>query len=298
MSTVRALRSHASLLAALVAVAASIAMLASALPAASGGDACDPFATTPVLGGAYTVQNNEWNSSSPQCVHTDGGTSWVVSQADQNAGTDGPPAAYPSIYRGCHWGRCTTRSGLPLQASRLGNVTSSWSVRRPPSGVYDTSYDIWFNKAPQTSGQPDGAELMIWLNSSGGVHPAGSMTGTATLDGATWNVWTTRMSGWNYVAYVRAQPTDEARNLDVNAFTQDAINRGAVDPSWYLTDVEGGFEIWQGGRGLTTCAFSVDTSAQPSAGGSAGACPAPTRRASRRRHARRDPAHHGRHTPR
>ena len=45
--------------------------------------------------------------------------------------------------------------------------------RRQPGGgnAYDVAYDIWFNQTPATNGQPNGAELMIWLNHNGSVQP-------------------------------------------------------------------------------------------------------------------------------
>jgi cellulose 1,4-beta-cellobiosidase len=261
MSMAHALRSRAWRLRALIPLAAFVLVLLVARPVARGDSTCDQYGMTAVDGGRYIVQNNEWNSNSPQCLNTTGGTGWTVKTANQNAGTDGPPASYPSIFSGCHWGRCTTGGGLPVQVSKLGPTSSSWTTSPPPSGVYDTAYDVWFDTRPTTSGQPDGTELMIWLNSSGPVQPAGSMVGTATIAGATWQVWTTRMSGWNYIAYVRAQPTSAVSGLDIKAFTQDAVRRGSIDPSWYLIDVEAGFEIWQGGQGLTTRSFSIGTPA-------------------------------------
>jgi hypothetical protein len=80
-------------------------------------------------------------------------------------------------------GNCTSDSGLPIQVSQLGSATSSVVVSLPGSGAYDAAYDIWFNSTPTTSGQPDGTELMIWLNSRGGVQPFGSQTATASLVG-------------------------------------------------------------------------------------------------------------------
>ena len=53
-------------------------------------------------------------------------------------------------------------------------MTTGWVTAQPGTGAYDVAYDIWFNRAPGrapgTSGQPDGAELMIWLNHNGPVH--------------------------------------------------------------------------------------------------------------------------------
>ena len=36
------------------------------------------------------------------------------------------------------------------------------------------------------------------------------------------------------------------------------VTRGYTKSSWYLIDVEAGFELWQGGAGLETNSFSVN----------------------------------------
>jgi cellulose 1,4-beta-cellobiosidase len=64
------------------------------------------------------------------------------------------------------------------------------------------------------------------------------------------------MPGWNYVAYVRTAGVTNVSNLDLGDVTRDAVGRGVISPSWYLIDVEAGFELWQGGAGLATAAFS------------------------------------------
>jgi hypothetical protein len=40
-------------------------------------------------------------------------------------------------------------------------------------------------------------------------------------------------------------------------FIRDAVTRGYVQNSWYLTNVYAGFEIWSGGVGLETTDFAV-----------------------------------------
>ena len=45
--------------------------------------------------------------------------------------------------------------------------------------------------------------------------------------------------------------------LDLAALVQDGISRGYIQPSWWLIDIEAGFELWQGGAGLATNSFSV-----------------------------------------
>jgi len=169
---------------------------------------CTKWGTISINGNQYIYQQNEWNSNLTQCALVGDTTgAWTITQANFNLLNGGPPATYPSIFRGCHWGNCSSNSGLPIQVSALGRATSSWSTTQVSSGAYDVAYDLWTNTTPTTSGQPNGSEIMIWLNSRGGIQPAGQIVGTASISGATWNVWTTRMSGWNYIAYQRSTGT-------------------------------------------------------------------------------------------
>ena len=220
-----------------------------------GANHCDRFENVELQGREYVVQTNEWNSTLTQCLRvTD--TAFAVTEANFGLASAGPPASFPSIYKGCHWGNCTSDSGLPVRVASLPAVPSSWQVQAPDTGAYDIAYDLWFNKTPTTSGQPDGTELMIWLNHRGGVQPAGSQIGSVTLAGTTWDVWQGKMPSWTYIAYVRQTPADSV-DLDLRAFTQDAVGRAAIDPAWYLIDIEAGFEIWQGGQGLVSTGFKV-----------------------------------------
>ncbi len=255
---------HSKLLRSLRAASVAAVLGASCLIPASGAQAvsadtsstCDQWGTIPLQNGEYTLQANEWNSTSTQCVTATGGTAWSVSTADFDLTTAGPPATYPSIYKGCHWGACTTGSGLPIQVSALSSATTSWSTTQPASGAYDVAYDIWTNSTPTTTGQPDGSEIMIWLNSRGGVQPFGSKTGTSTAAGHSWDVWTGQQSSWKIISYVLQGGGTSFSNLDVKALLADAASRGSVNPSDYLIDAEAGFEIWQGGQGLATNSFS------------------------------------------
>ena len=261
--------------AALIVGAASIALTVPGVTAAQTANAataaatvvnCQPQGTVSLSGGEYTLQNNEWNSSAPQCVTATTGTAWSVSTANFDL-SGGAPATYPSIYKGCHWGDCTTGSNLPIQVSQLGSATSSWSTVQPSSGAYDVAYDLWTNSTPTTSGQPNDSEIMIWLNSRGGVAPFGSQTATASIGGYNWNVYTGRQSSWNIVSYVLQGGATSITNLDVKAMIDDSVNRGVTSASAYLIDAEAGFEIWQGGQGLGTNSFSFDATQGTSGGG-------------------------------
>src|SRR5258706_2377111 len=173
-------------------------LLAVSLPAASSRAAATTTTlcnsqTAPAGGGAYTIGNNEWGSGAPECITTDGSADFTVANSSIAKARDGAPGGYPAIYRGCPWGACTPGSGLPVQVSDIhaGTVTTSWSTSQPGgSSDYDVAYDIWFNQSPTASGQPNGTELMIWLNHHGPVQPFGSkVASTVPIGGRGYNVW-------------------------------------------------------------------------------------------------------------
>jgi hypothetical protein len=217
--------------------------------------------TASVAGGAYTVENNEWDSSAPECVTTDGNADFTVANSSIDNPTNGAPGGYAAIYKGCHWGACTTGSGLPIQVGAMstGEVTTSWNTTQTYTGAYDVAYDIWFNQTPTTSGQPNAEEMMIWINHNGGVQPAGSVVASnVSIGGYTYTVWESRASTWNVVSYVMNTGTTSVSNLDVDLLAADSVSRGYMTDSDYLIDLEAGFEMWQGGAGLATNSYSVN----------------------------------------
>jgi hypothetical protein len=244
------------LAAAAVLIAGSVAFVVAAHPAEAQTQICDKFGSARIQGGRYIVQNNVWGADTQQCLNvTDNGFS--VTTAAHNKPTNGSPAAYPSVYAGCHYGNCSTGSSMPLQASngQFNSISTSVSMTYPGSGTWNAAYDIWFDPTPRTNGQNTGAEIMIWLNRMGSIQPIGSPVGSASIAGATWDVWFGNI-GWNVVSYVRTSATSSL-NFVVNDFYSDAINRGHAQRSWYLTSIQAGFEPWIGGAGLAVNSFSV-----------------------------------------
>jgi hypothetical protein len=267
---------HARTLAAAVLLGAG-GIVAVVVPAVSSQAATTTLCnsqTAPAAGGSYTIQNNEWGSSAAECITTDGNADFTVANSSIANATNGAPGGYPSIYKGCHWGACTPSSGMPIQVSNLGSgaATTSWSTTQPGgSSAYDVAYDIWFNQTPTTSGQPNGAELMVWLNHNGPVQPFGSQVASnVSVGGHTYNVWFGNQ-GWNTISYTMTSGATSVSNLDIGQLAANAVSRGYIQNSWYLIDVEAGFELWQGGAGLATNSFSVSTS-----GGSGTPSPTPS----------------------
>jgi Glycosyl hydrolase family 12/Cellulose binding domain len=247
----------------LLALGGALAALAASPSARAATTTLCQEQTAPVSGGTYTVQNNEYDSSASECVTTDGGADFTVANSSIGNSTSGSPGAYPSIYQGCHWGNCSSGglSATPVEVSGLtsGKVTTSWSTTQPGgSSDYDVAYDIWFNQTPTTAGQPNGSELMVWLNHNGPVQPFGSeVASNVSLGGHTYNIWEGNQSTWDTITYDMTSPATSVSNLDVGTLAQDMVSRGYTKSSWYLIDVEAGFELWQGGAGLATSSFSV-----------------------------------------
>jgi glycosyl hydrolase family 12 len=218
-----------------------------------------------VDGGSYIIQNDEWNSTAPECLTTDGGAEFTVASSSIDEPIEGDPGGYPAIYSGCSSGVCTTGNKMPIQVSDLGpgTVTSNWATVQPRSGAYDVGYDIWFNRTSATSGTPDGGELMIWLAHQGGVAPSGAPVAHVTIDGLAYTIWVgpgnPSASGpqFDQITYVMDQATTSVHDLDVGAVAADAASRGYVADTSYLVNIQAGFEIWEGSGGLETKSFAL-----------------------------------------
>jgi hypothetical protein len=258
---------------ALVISSFAVAQIASA----ATGQICTQYGTT--TQGNYTIMNNRWGTSATQCINVTTSGFQIVQQ-DGTGNLSGAPTAYPAIYLGCHYSNCSPNSPLPAQISRISSATSSTTETYPGSGTYDAAYDIWLNADTNVTGVQD-TEIMIWLNHTGSIQPVGSQTGTASIAGHTWNVWTGNNGGNNVVSYQGSGIT--SMSFNVMSFITDTLSRGSQygTTSWYLTSIQDGFEPWIGGVGLAVSNFSASVTS--SGGGSTptptrtGATPTPTR---------------------
>jgi chitodextrinase len=248
-------------------LAGSIAAVVVSAPAAHAEVICDQFATRTIQNGRYVVQNNRWGASTTQCIDVTT-TGFTVTQANHNNATNGAPAAYPSVYLGCHYTNCSTGSNLPIQVSQISSATSSIGYTFA-GGTFNASYDIWLDPSPRRDGQ-NAAEIMIWFNRQGSIQPIGSPVGNTTVGGRTWQVWQGNV-GWSVTSYVAPAPIP-SWSFSVLDFIADVRSRGTIQNSWYLTSIQAGFEPWIGGAGLAVNSFS----AAVNGGGNTGDTQAPT----------------------
>src|SRR3954453_4779506 len=146
-------------------------VLAAGVDAAAAPGVCGKYDTLPVAGNAYVYQQDEWNSDLPQCAEVHG-TGFALTKASFDLPTNAPPAAYPSLYRGCHWGSCSAPSALPIRVSAVKRITSSWVTKQPTNAVFDVTYALWKNKKGGTNPPAEGSGGNM-LNRLAGQDPPG-----------------------------------------------------------------------------------------------------------------------------
>jgi Glycosyl hydrolase family 12 len=209
----------------------------------------------------YHLQANEYNSGSTFTICTNGNPDFTIQSSGVNVTHDGAPGAYPSIYKGCHWGYCTQNSDMPVPVSSMistpDKVTTTYDTSTVSSGAWDDSYDIWYNPARSTNNNSSGLEMMIWLNHFGGVQPAGSPGPTVNIDGISFTAWYGGSGNGGTVSFVANNPVSSVNNMDLGPLAAYAVSKGYMQNSWFLIDVEAGFEPWTSGQGLTADAFNV-----------------------------------------
>jgi hypothetical protein len=214
--------------------------------------------STFVMGGEYNVSNNVWGASTAQCLEVDlDGTYFKVSLSEHN-NTGGSPAAYPFIYKGCHWGGgCTTGANImPMKINEIESAPFTWEITTDGvGGTWNAAFEAFFDSTGQISSSDYVGELMVWINYAGGAGPGGSYIKTVNIGGHEWYLFYAAAADWNgqwnYIAYKIKTVTNEV-DLDFRDFIHDAVTHGYLNEEWYMHNMEAGFEIWRDGQGLTS----------------------------------------------
>jgi len=230
--------------------------------ASSSTQMCRPYQYLPVtnrLGERFIIRNDNYGGLRECVINSGARANFAVRQSSALSRTR-EPVAFPYIFLGCSWGLCTAGSGLPARVRALRDPRTSWDISARAAGVWDATYDIWFNRKPITTGQATGAELMIWLNAHGSPRP-GRHTAIVWEDHARWYLrsWITQDSGikWRLIQFRRVRPTSRAVRLDLSGFIHRMERRHWVRPRYWMLNIDAGFEIWRGGTGLATDWFTA-----------------------------------------
>ncbi|GIF18281.1 hypothetical protein BJ973_008758 [Actinoplanes tereljensis] len=232
---------------------AAVTAFAVAGPAAADTQICDQYGST-TIGGRYVVMNNRWGTSAQQCINVTG-TGFSITSQQGVGNTSGAPVSYPAVYLGCHYTNCSPGTNLPIQVSAISSATSSISYQYVSGATYDAAYDIWLDPSPKKDGVNQ-QEIMIWFNRQGSIQPIGSVVGTTTIGGRSWEVWRGSNGSNAVISYV-APSAIASWSFSVLDFINDVKNRGAITSSWYLTSIQAGFEPWIGGAGLAVTNFAA-----------------------------------------
>ncbi|MBV2152074.1 ricin-type beta-trefoil lectin domain protein [Kitasatospora sp. SUK 42] len=240
------------------------------LPAATAGEICSTgqnrYPSQDVDSGRYVINPNEWNATGGLCISsTDGATGFRVTRSGISPASltdpDRGPGAYPHISTQLQPGT----GPLPIPVGNLRYATSSWHTTQVDDGVYNASYDIWYSGNRTSCSFTESAELMIWLHGNGKT-PFGRPAGDLQVGGTSYRVYEAPKNGSHtLITYAMATSATSVTDLDLRAFTRDAVQRGYVPGGSYLCAVQAGFEIWDGGAGLSSDSFSFQAATgQPS----------------------------------
>jgi len=176
--------------------------------------------------GKYFVHNNMWNNSNGTYTLTACNFDNWYEEATQSTPGDFGVQTYPNVHQ--------DYSDVALfNADGSTKIRSANFAAQTPATctgcIYDVAFDIWL-------GANFNNELMIWTDNLGQT-PAGSLVGTATFAGQTYNVW----HETGYTAYV-SQVTQKYGTMPLGAIFTDMKNRGWL-PTATTWQVDFGVEI-------------------------------------------------------
>jgi hypothetical protein len=209
-------------------------------------------------GGQYILRNDNFGGKAECLTNSDQSANFTVTKSA--ADSHSPEAmAFPFLLYGCSYGLCTTDSTLPAQVSTLRNARSSWSIAAKAPGLWNAAYDIWFGRSQANyKTQANGAEVMVWLDTH---HYPAVPVKPIHVAGHAWYVyhWTAHLgtARWTYVQFRAVRPVTSVHRLSLLHIIDRAVQLGLVKRSWWLLNIESGFEIWRGGQGLGTKSFSA-----------------------------------------
>jgi hypothetical protein len=202
-------------------------------------------------GRLFAVRNDFWGTRKFCLSNTNHRPNFTVVKHGSNI-LGGGVMAYPDVFTGCAWSICTPDSKLPARARDLRKPKATWHTTGHAKGRWNASFDLWFAKHNITTGQANGAELMIWLNTR--RLPLDS-TRIVHVDGVRWYLahWRPSHSGgtWNYIQFRRVHRKRSVKNLRLGPFIHYSERLGLIKRRWWLLNIEAGFEIQRGGKGLS-----------------------------------------------
>ena len=228
--------------------------------------------------GSYAISQEIWDpavaSSWSQCTNTtiDNKTgvsssfTWNMVNSGYNV------VSFPNILFGLHAGLTPSSSTplLPTKISSLPNLVATGSIASQcavAGCTYNTGFDIFTGKTAAGGPSWPSAELMIFTSyqQSSDVTTWPNIVGRVSIGGVQWLIrhLTPQHPATSGVAdtysgtfYYALTPVTNL-NLNIKDFITDAVNRGYIDSSDYLSVIELGTEIINGSGSTTITNYQI-----------------------------------------
>src|SRR5882672_35212 len=207
--------------------------------------------------GNYRAENNTWDKGAltgwSQCIGIDAGPGGaVVGRWTWNwPNSGGNVKAYPEVVFGYKPAASATTQQLPKRITDIAELTVRYDIASTHSGSGNTAFDIWLTDTPLPSTfavPPITHEIMVWLESYGGMVPSGAFIETAAIDGTAYDVFIKDNvgRGWRYIAFRRVRPQLGSGTLNLKALLDYARSKALVGGTEYVASVEFGNEVISG----------------------------------------------------
>jgi hypothetical protein len=217
----------------------------------------------------FVFENNQWNSSDAgtddyfQCITlTETSTSeFTPSWSWEWPYGGGSVKAYPEIWYGDKFGTASPDSDeLPEVISSLEDYNISFSYSETDidsSDARNVAFESWFFPTEDVSFDEVEFEMMVWVNRSDNIYPAGSLVESVTFSDGTYDLYLDYFDDWTYFAYVRQDYITEG-SLNWNEFVNHLVDEGYISSSYYMSVIEFGTEIIYGSGEFQIDHFVVD----------------------------------------
>lgn len=228
----------------------------------------------------YLVTTNPWGGAE-QTISVGGDKIFTVEEMQAPAGGNSwDVAAFPSVFRGASYGGDRTEdSGMPIRISAIESVRTGMKTNASAITYNgNTTYDVYFTTAEDYNVAGDGPPdvyLMVWFHSNA-INPintegegwscagqpptnieACTGAGSVMIGGKTFHRFVGPNGEATVISYAPEVPFDEWE-YDLDDFIEDAVAEGVLTTEMYLQSVQGGFELIEGGAGLTIFDYYVD----------------------------------------
>jgi hypothetical protein len=234
-------------------------MAMTSLPATLiGQTCCDDGCSFDLTSNMY-VLNNQWGkNSSPsgywQCITRNSSTAFKVDfnwpAWPSGDSRNNSVKCYPAAILGWHWGWAKSGTNLPQRLDANYSATSSYAYTANfgSGGVGNVAYDLWLTTTsnPTNTTQPTD-EIMIWVNSTGGAGPCGSVTRSGiSLEGATWDLYECQIPNYQYVWSFVRRGNSGSGTLNIKAFIDWLRANRGLSSTKYLAGIQFGTEVFRG----------------------------------------------------